>query len=103
MANIEDLSTEEILAVALARYQQQKKELTLASQAKNLKPLAEVGAVVAHARKNQGMDSRSDLADLADVALSVVNSIENSDGDLKVQTNKLLKVLDALGLKVWIG
>ena len=103
MANIDHLSAEEILAVALGRFQEQQKQLTLASQTKHLRPLSEVGAVVTEARKNQGMDSRSDLADLADVGLSVVNSIENSDGDLNVQTNKLLRVLDTLGLKIWVG
>jgi ribosome-binding protein aMBF1 (putative translation factor) len=103
MSNIEDLTTEEILDLVLERFQLQKKELTLAGQTKNLKPLSEVGEVVAAARKSQGMDSRSDLAELADVGLSVINSIENSEGDLSVQTNKLLKVVDALGLKIWIG
>lgn len=103
MTNIENLSTEEILDVALGRFQEQQKQLTLASQTKHLRPLSELGAVVSTARKNQGMDSRSDLAELADVGLSVINSIENSDGDLSVQTNKLLKVLDTLGLKIWIG
>lgn len=99
IGSIDNIGIEEILAVALGPFQMQQKQLILASQTKYFRPPSDISAAVTEARKNRRIDSRCDPAY---VGLCFVHNIKNGDGDLNIQTNKLLRVLDMLDLNIWV-
>ena len=59
-----------------------------------------LGDVIREQRKNQRM-TLQELSDLSDVAYSTLSKLEN--GSTAVQLRSLNRVLDALGLKLWIA
>ena len=60
----------------------------------------ELGAILREQRKNQRM-TLQELSDLSDVAYSTLSKLEH--GNTAVQLRSLNRVLDALGLKLWIA
>ena len=60
----------------------------------------QLGAILREQRKSQRM-TLQELSDLSDVAYSTLSKLES--GNTAVQLRSLNRVLDALGLKLWIA
>ena len=81
-------------------YLEARKQASLSGQAANLRPVDQVGELIRDERKNQGQ-TLQELSELSGVAYATLSKIEN--GDTAVHLSSLSKVLNALGLKLWIG
>jgi DNA-binding XRE family transcriptional regulator len=81
-------------------YQEAKKQASLADTASTLAPAEEIGTVVRQQRKKQGL-TLHDLCDLSDVSYTTLTRLEK--GNPSVRLDILGRVLNSLGLKLWIG
>ena len=64
-----------------------------------LKTIADIGMLVSRKRKEQKL-SQKDLAGLANTGTRFISDLEN--GKATIQTGKLLRVLAALGLGMYV-
>ncbi|MEH6824000.1 MAG: helix-turn-helix domain-containing protein [Motiliproteus sp.] len=83
-----------------SKYQQARKEASLASQGAELHPIEEVGKQIRLNRKKQGL-TQSELCDLSGLAYGTLNKIEH--GHPSVRLDMLVSVARSLGMKLWIG
>ncbi|MEO1246530.1 MAG: helix-turn-helix domain-containing protein [Pseudomonadota bacterium] len=67
---------------------------------RGLHPIDRLGVLIREHRKQQRL-TLQELSDLSDVAYSTLSKLEN--GDTAVHLRSLNRVLDALGLKLWIA
>ena len=81
-------------------YFEARKQASLSEQAGTLRPVDQVGERIRDERKNQGQ-TLQELSELSGVAYATLSKIEN--GDTAVNLSSLSKVLNTLGLKLWIG
>jgi len=79
---------------------EQAKQLAELRQQRNLQPFANVGDLIRDARKRQQL-TIDDLALYSNVSKVTIGKIEN--GETNVTVPKLQAVLNALGLKLWVG
>ena len=81
-------------------YLEARKLATLSERAPQLRPIDQLGTVIRDERKQQGQTLQQ-LSELSGVGYATLSKIENGQTD--IQLNTLTKVLNALGLKQWIG
>ncbi|MCH7979867.1 MAG: helix-turn-helix transcriptional regulator [Proteobacteria bacterium] len=91
---------DDLLAEIRGEYLDARRQASLSGQISQLEPAEAAGRLVREHRKKQGQ-SLQDLCDLSGVAYSTLSKIEH--GHRSVRLGKLQKVLNALGLKLWIG
>lgn len=91
---------DDLLAEIRSEYQDARRQASLSAQSSQLEPAEAAGRLVREHRKKQGQ-SIQDLCDLSGVAYSTLSKIEH--GHHSVRLDNLQKVLNALGLKLWIG
>ncbi len=63
-------------------------------------PVDDLGALVKNTRKKQRL-TQVELADLAGIGTATLKRIESGSKD--VTFNNLMSVLDALGIRLWVG
>jgi len=96
-----DLSTfDELLREVRRSYEEAKRQASLAEIASNLKRIEEVGPLIRYERKEQNL-TLNDLCDLSGVAYATLSKLEK--GNSSVRLDILNKVLNALGMKLWVG
>ena len=81
-------------------YEEARRAASLAETSSNLKSIEEVGVLIRQERKEQDL-TLNDLCDLSGVAYATLSRLEK--GNPSVRLDILKKVLNALGLKLWIG
>jgi len=100
MIDPKSANIDELLNEIANRYQQLKKEVSLARHAENFSPIYEAGERIRVERKKQKL-TQTDLCDLSGVAYATLNKIEQ--GHPSVRLDSLDSVCRALGMKLWIG
>ncbi len=99
--HMNDLSTfDELLREVRRSYEEAKRQASLAEIASNLKRIEEVGPLIRYERKEQNL-TLNDLCDLSGVAYATLSKLEK--GNSSVRLDILNKVLNALGMKLWVG
>lgn len=83
-----------------AEYAEARRQARDTGTVPDLRSTEQLGILIREQRKKQRM-TLQELSDLSDVAYSTLSKLEN--GDTAVQLRSLNRVLDALGLKLWIG
>lgn len=81
-------------------YLEARRQASLAEKVNRLRPVEQVGELIRNERKQQGQ-TLQELSELSGVAYATLSKIEN--GDTAVHLGSLSKVLNTLGLKLWIG
>ena len=81
-------------------YQIAKRQASLAEMAPNLAPAENIGGLIRKQRKKQGL-TLAELCDLAEVSYTTLVKLEK--GNPSARLDILNKVLNALGLKLWVG
>ncbi len=81
-------------------YQEAKKHASLADTASTLTPAENLGAVIREQRKKQGL-TLYNLCDLSEVSYTTLTRLEK--GNPSVRLDILNRVLNSLGLKLWVG
>jgi len=83
-----------------AEYQAAKRQASLAEMAPNLAPAENIGGLIREQRKKQGL-TLAELCDLAEVSYTTLVKLEK--GSPSTRLDILNRVLNALGLKLWVG
>ena len=91
---------DKLLARIREKYQEAEKQASLAEMVPNLMPVDNVGALIRLERKKQKL-TLHDLCSLSDVSYSTLSKLEK--GNPSARLNVLNRVLNALGLKLWVG
>ena len=81
-------------------YLEARKLASLSEETAQQHPIDQMGKLIRNERKHQGQ-TLQELSELSGVAYATLSKIENGQTD--IQLGSLTKVLDALGLKLWIG
>ena len=81
-------------------YQIAKRQASLAEMAPNLAPMENIGGLIREQRKAQGL-TLTELCDLSEVSYTTLIKLEK--GNPSARLDILNKVLNALGLKLWVG
>lgn len=89
-----------LLEEVKASYQDAKRQASLAEISLKLRSIDETGELIREERKKQGL-TLIDLCDLAGVSYATLSKLEN--GNPSVRLDILNKVLNTLGLKLWVG
>lgn len=96
-----DLSTfNKLLGEIRSSYEEAKRQASLAETASNLHSIEEVGELIRRERREQNL-TLNDLCDLSGVAYATLSKLEK--GNSSVRLDILNKVLNTLGLKLWVG
>jgi len=89
-----------LLEKVRVEYQEAKKHGSLADTASTLTPAENLGSVIRQQRKKQRL-TLNDLCDLSEVSYTTLTRLEK--GNPSVRLDILNKVLNSLGLKLWVG
>jgi DNA-binding XRE family transcriptional regulator len=81
-------------------YQQAKRQASLADTASNLTPAKDIGTLIRQQRKQQGL-TLVGLCELSEVSYTTLVKLEK--GNPSARLDILNRVLNALGLKLWVG
>ena len=81
-------------------YQVAKRQASLAEMAPNLAPAENIGGLIRAQRKKQGL-TLVELCDLSEVSYTTLVKLEK--GSPSTRLDILNRVLNALGLKLWVG
>jgi DNA-binding XRE family transcriptional regulator len=81
-------------------YLEAKKQASLADTAAGLTPTEDIGVLIRQHRKNQGLTLVA-LCDLSEVSYTTLVKLEK--GNPSVRLDILKKVINTLGLKLWVG
>lgn len=81
-------------------YLEARKQASLSRAASTLSPVDAAGRLIREERKKQGL-SQQELCDLSGVAYATLSKMEHGHSSMRLHS--LQKVLNALGLKLWIG
>ena len=91
---------EDLLAKIREKYEGAKKQASLAETASSLTPTDDMGIIIRKERKRQGL-TLNNLCDLSDVSYSTLVKLEK--GNPSARLDIVNRVLNALGLKLWVG
>ena len=91
---------EGLLAEISNKYQQAKRQASLAETASHLAPADTVGVLIRQQRKQQGL-TLTELCNLSEVSYTTLVKLEK--GNPSARLDILNRVLSALGLKLWVG
>ena len=81
-------------------YHEAKKQASLTDTAARLHPTEDIAALIRQQRKKQGLTLVA-LCDLSEVSYTTLVKLEK--GNPSVRLDILKKVLNTLGLKLWVG
>ena len=81
-------------------YQVAKRQASLAEMAPSLVPAENIGGLIREQRKQQGL-TLAGLCDLSEVSYTTLVKLEK--GNPSTRLDILNRVLNALGLKLWVG
>jgi len=81
-------------------YQVAKRQASLAEMAPGLAPAENIGGLIRKQRKKQGL-TLVELCDLSEVSYTTLVKLEK--GNPSTRLDILNRVLNALGLKLWVG
>ena len=81
-------------------YQEARKQVSLSDTASGLSPTENIGALIRRQRKRQGLTLVA-LCDLSEVSYTTLVKLEK--GNPSVRLDILNRVLNTLGLKLWVG
>ena len=81
-------------------YQVAKRQASLADMAPSLAPAENIGGLIREQRKKQGL-TLVELCDLSEVAYTTLVKLEK--GNPTARLDILNRVLNTLGLKLWVG
>lgn len=95
-------TTESLLNELAGRLAHAQRIESMQALVARLKPIDEANAVIRNARTQQNVGMES-LAELSEVSYSVLSKLESKQGHDSIQLDKLQKVLNTLGLKLYIG
>lgn len=81
-------------------YQVAKRQASLADMAPSLAPVENMGVLIREQRKKQDL-TLNELCDLSEVSYTTLVKLEK--GNPSARLDILNRVLNALGLKLWVG
>ncbi|CCK78948.1 helix-turn-helix domain-containing protein [Desulfobacula toluolica] len=94
------MSIDEYLEIIREQYNSLVGRLHKSEKLKDAVGIDKIGDIVRAARKTQGL-SRQALCDLSGVSYSTLNKIET--GSVSVRLDIVIKIVNTLGLNLWIG
>ncbi len=94
------MSIDEHLEIIREQYNSLVGRLHQSEKLKDAVGIDKIGDIVRAARKTQGL-SRQALCDLSGVSYSTLNKIET--GSVSVRLDIVIKLVNTLGLNLWIG
>ena len=91
---------DDLLSLIREEYQEAATRVSLAEATARLTPADDVGRVIREERLRQDL-TMNELCDLSGVAYATLSKLERGEASVRIDT--LLKVLTALGMKLWVG